>query len=272
MRKLLDKLVFSFCTIATIGVLAVLFIILTYVLAYGITSINLSFFVNLPKPVGEQGGGMANAILGSMIMATLATLIALPIGIGSAIYLAEFGRGKFAELVRFLADVLSGVPSIVIGIFVYSLVVLPMRRFSAIAGSLALAVIMLPIVMRATEEAIRLVPHSLREAGLALGVPRWRVTLDIVLVSAKSAIVSAILLAVARIAGETAPLIFTALGNNYFVTVLDRPMASLPVQIYNFALSPYDDWHRQAWAATFLLVTFILSINLLVRFFMRKEH
>jgi phosphate transport system permease protein len=272
MRRVIDKVVFTFCAASTIMVLAVLFVILGYIVANGISSVNIDFFFRLPKPVGEQGGGMANAILGSAIMVLLASLIALPVGIGAAIYLAEFGTGKFAAAVRFLADTLSGVPSIVIGIFIYTLVVLPMKRFSAIAGAMALAVIMLPIVTRATEEAIRLVPETLREAALALGAPRWRVTLDIVLSSAKKAIATAALISIARIAGETAPLLFTALGNNYFVTVLDRPMASLPVQIYTFAISPYDDWHRQAWAATFLLVVFILGINLLVRFFMRTRN
>lgn len=268
----MDKLVFAFCAISTLFVLLLLFVILAFILAKGFSSISLSFFTQLPKPVGETGGGMANAILGSAIMSIMGTLIALPIGIGAAIYLAEFGTGKFATVVRFLSDLLSGVPSIVIGIFIYTIVVLPMKRFSAIAGALALALIMLPIVIRSTEEAIRLVPQALREAALALGAPRWRVTLGVVLSSAKGVIVSGVLLAIARIAGETAPLLFTALGNNYFVTVLDRPMASLPVQIYTYAVAPYDDWHRQAWAATFLLVAFILTINLSVRFFMRARN
>jgi phosphate transport system permease protein len=272
MRKTVDKLVFSFCAACTMMVLAVLFIILGYIIANGISSVDINFFTQLPKPVGEQGGGMANAILGSAIMVLMASLIALPVGIGSAIYLAEFGTGKFAASVRFLADTLTGVPSIVIGIFIYTIVVLPMKRFSAIAGALSLAVIMLPIVTRATEEAIRLVPQTLREAALALGAPRWRVTLDIVLSAAKKAIVTATLISIARVAGETAPLLFTSLGNSYFVAVLDRPMASLPVQIYTFAVSPYEDWHRQAWAATFLLVIFILGINLLVRFFIRTRY
>jgi phosphate transport system permease protein len=272
MRKLKDKIIFSICTLSTIFVLILLFVILGYILYHGISSINLSFFTQLPKPVGEAGGGMANAIIGSMVMVLMATFISLPIGIGAAIYLAEFGKGRMATIIRFLADLLTGVPSIVIGIFVYSLVVLPMKRFSAIAGALALAMIMLPIIIRATEEAIRLVPPSLREAALALGAPRWRVTLDVVLSSAKATIISGVLLAIARIAGETAPLLFTALGNRYFVSVLDRPIASLPVQIYSYAVSPYQDWHRQAWAATFLLVTFILVINLSVRFFMRSRY
>jgi phosphate transport system permease protein len=272
MRKIVDKLVFIFCAVSTVMVLAVLFLILGYIFVNGVTSINPAFFTQLPKPVGEVGGGMANAIIGSAIMVLLATLIALPVGIGAAIYLAEFGKGYFAASVRFLADTLSGVPSIVIGIFIYTLVVLPMRRFSAIAGALALAVIMLPIVTRTTEEAIRLVPQSLREAALALGAPRWRVTLDVVLSSSRKAIITAVLIAVARVAGETAPLLFTALGNNYFVAVLDRPMASLPVQIYTYAVSPYEDWHRLAWAATFVLVMFILVINLLVRFFLRTRN
>lgn len=271
MRRLIDRLVFGFATLSTVVVLLILFIILAYILFNGITSINLSFFTSLPKPVGELGGGMANAIMGSVIIVSIATVIALPLGLGTAIYLAEFGAGRFASTVRFLVDVLSGIPSIVIGIFVYTMLVIPMKRFSAIAGALALAIIMLPTIIRATEEAIRLVPQSLREAGLALGAPRWRVTVDIVIASSKKAIISGVLLAVARVAGETAPLLFTSLGNNYFVTVLDRPMASLPVQIYTFAVAPYDDWHRQAWAATFLLVVFILAINLSVKFLIRTK-
>src|SRR4051812_15600024 len=272
MRKFIDKAVVVFCAASTLVVLLILFLILGYILKNGITSLSIDFFTKLPRPVGETGGGMANAILGSAVMVTMAVLIALPIGIGAAIYLAEFGSGKIANMVRFFTDILAGVPSIVIGIFVYSLVVLPMKRFSAIAGAIALALIMLPIIIRSVEEAIKLVPYSLREAGLALGAPRWRVTIDIVLAAAKKPIASAVLLAIARIAGETAPLLFTALGNNYFVTVLDRPMASMPVQIYTFAVSPYDDWHRQAWAATFVLVAFILTINLMVRFFMREKN
>ncbi|MEW6732221.1 MAG: phosphate ABC transporter permease PstA [Acidobacteriota bacterium] len=272
MRKLIDKAVFTFCALSTIAILSILFVILGFLLANGISAINLDFFSQLPKPAGEQGGGMAQAIIGSAVMVLLATLIALPIGIGAAVYLAEFGHGLFAATVRFLTDTLAGVPSIVIGIFVYTLLVLPMKRFSAIAGAIALALIMLPVIIRTTEEAIRLVPQSLREAGLALGTPRWRVTIDIVLSSARKAIATAVLVAIARIAGETAPLLFTSLGNSYFVTVLDRPMASLPVQIFTYAVSPYDDWHRQAWAATFLLVIFILTINLAVRFFMRTKY
>lgn len=271
MRRIIDKAVFSLCTLSTLAVLAVLFIILAYIVANGIRSVNLAFFTELPRPVGEAGGGMANAIIGSIVMVSMATLIALPVGIGAAVYLAEFGKGPFAATVRFLTDILSGIPSIVIGIFVYTLVVLPMRRFSAIAGAVALAIIMLPVVTRASEEAIKLVPQALREAALALGAPRWRVTVDVVLYSARKAIVTAALLAVARVAGETAPLLFTALGNNYFVKVIDRPIASLPVQIFNFAVSPYEDWHRQAWAATFLLVMFILAVNMMVRFYFRAR-
>jgi phosphate transport system permease protein len=271
MRKLIDKIVFSICSISTAIVLAILFIIIVYILLNGIFSINLAFFTSLPKPVGEEGGGMANAIVGSAIMVFIASLISIPISIGAAIYLAEFGKGYLATSVRFLVDVLAGVPSIVIGIFIYTLVVLPMKRFSAIAGALALAMIMIPTIVRATEEAIRLVPQTLREAGLALGAPYWRVTLEIVLVSARKAIISGVLLSIARIAGETAPLLFTALGNRFFVTVLDRPMSSLPVQIYSYAVSPYEDWHRQAWAATFLLVMFILVVNMSVRLFTRAK-
>jgi len=272
MRKLINKLIFTICSLSTALVLAVLALILIYILANGVLAINLDFFTKLPKPVGEDGGGMVNGIVGSAIMVGLAALVSIPISIGAAIYLAEFGKGYLAVIVRFLVDVLAGVPSIVIGIFVYTIVVLPMKRFSAIAGALSLAIIMIPTIVRATEEALRLVPQTLREAALALGAPYWRVVLEIVVVSANKAIVSGVLLSVARVTGETAPLLFTALGNRFLVTVLDRPMASLPVQIYSYAVSPYDDWHRQAWAATFALVMFILLINLVVRFFIRTKE
>lgn len=271
MRKFIDKLVFGLCSLSTVLVLGILFLILIYILLNGITSVNLAFFTELPKPVGEEGGGMANAILGSAIMVAIATIISVPVSLAAAIYLAEFGRGKLAVITRFMVDVLAGVPSIVIGIFIYTIVVLPMQRFSAIAGALALAMIMVPTLVRATEEAIRLVPQTVKEAGLALGAPYWRVIIEIVLVSAHKAIISGILLAIARVAGETAPLLFTALGNRFFVKVLDRPIASLPVQIYTYAVSPYDDWHRQAWAATFLLVMFVLLINLSVRYVTRNK-
>jgi phosphate transport system permease protein len=272
MRKLIDKLIFTICTLSTVLVLAILALIIIYILANGVLAVNVDFFTKLPKPVGEVGGGMVNAIIGSAIMVTLAALIAIPISLGAAIYLSEFGKGFLATIVRFLVDVLAGVPSIVIGIFIYTIVVLPMRRFSAIAGALALAVIMIPTIVRTTEEALRLVPQTLREAALALGAPYWRVVLEIVVLSAKGSIISGVLLGVARVAGETAPLLFTALGNRFLVTVLDRPTASLPVQIYSYAVSPYDDWHRQAWAATFVLVMFILFINLLVRYFIRAKN
>lgn len=271
MRKLIDKLIFAICSLSTVLVLVILAMVTIYILANGVLAINLDFFTQLPKPVGEDGGGMVNGIVGSAIMVGLAALISIPISIGAAIYLSEFGKGYLAIIVRFLVDVLAGVPSIVIGIFVYTIVVLPMKRFSAIAGALALAIIMIPTIVRSTEESLRLVPETLREAALALGAPYWRVVLEIVVLSARSSIISGVLLAVARVAGETAPLLFTALGNRFLVTVLDRPMASLPVQIYSYAVSPYDDWHRQAWAATFMLVMFILVINLSVRFFIRNK-
>lgn len=271
MRKLIDKLIFVICSLSTVLVLLVLALIIIYILANGVLAINLDFFTKLPKPVGEDGGGMVNGIVGSAIMVGMAALISIPLSIGAAIYLSEFGKGYLASIVRFLVDVLAGVPSIVIGIFVYTIVVLPMKRFSALAGALSLAIIMIPTIVRSTEEALRLVPQTLREAALALGAPYWRVVLEIVVLSASSSIVSGVLLAIARVAGETAPLLFTALGNRFLVTVLDRPMASLPVQIYSYAVSPYDDWHRQAWAATFILVMFILFINLSVRFFIRNK-
>lgn len=247
-----------------------LVLILGYIAARGIGSLNLQFLIDTPKPVGE-GGGIGNAILGSMVLLALASVIGLPLGIATGIYLAEFGSGKFASLVRFVADTLTGVPSIVVGVFVYTIIVLPMKQFSALAGGVALAVIMIPIVARTTEEMIRLVPTSLREGALALGAPQWRVTAGVVLPAAASGIATGAMLAVARVSGETAPLLFTALNYKFFNFYLDEPIASLTVQIYNYSISPYEEWHSLAWAATLVLMTLILVINIIVRFFTRKK-
>jgi phosphate transport system permease protein len=253
----------------TIAVLLPLVLIFCNLVAKGITSVNLDFFTHLPKPVGETGGGMANAIVGSMILIGLACLFGLPIGVFTGVYLVEFGRGRFGWVVRFCADVLNGVPSIVVGIYAYTLVVVPMKGFSAYAGGVALAVIMLPIVARTTEEMIRLVPNSLREASLALGVPWWRTTLLVVLRTARGGIITGIMLAVARIAGETAPLLFTAFGNQFWHSSLGGPISSLPVQLYTYAISPFDDWHRQAWAGALVLLTLIFLTSLSVRLLTR---
>lgn len=271
-RMVADRLARVATAAAAALVLGVLAVVLGYMLYKGAGSMNVAFFTELPKPVGEEGGGIANAIVGSAVMLGLAVLIALPVGILAAIYLSEFGTGPFAAVLRFLSDVLAGIPSIVVGIFAYTLVVIPQRHFSGLAGGVALAIIMLPIVVRTTEEMLRLVPQSLRDAGLALGAPRWRVTLDVVLSSSIGGIATGALLAVARAAGETAPLLFTALGSSLWSTSLNRPMASLPVQIYTYAISPYDDWHAKAWAAAFTLVVLILLMNVAVRFLTRSKH
>jgi phosphate transport system permease protein len=255
------------CTIATVGVLLV---ILIYIAMQGIGSLNLRFLVDSPRPVGE-GGGIGNAILGSAILLLLSSAIGLPLGIAVGIYLAEFGAGRFGGLVRFLVDTLTGIPSIVTGVFVYTIVVVPLKHFSALAGGIALALIMVPIVARTTEEIIKLVPHSLREGALALGAPQWRTTMGVVLPAAASGIATGAMLAIARVSGETAPLLFTAFGSRFFSYHLDQPIASLTVQIYNYAISPYDDWHAQAWAATLVLMTLILTLNILVRFLTRKR-
>ncbi|MDQ3255871.1 MAG: phosphate ABC transporter permease PstA [Acidobacteriota bacterium] len=247
-----------------------LVLILGYIAMRGIGSLSVQFLTDTPKPVGE-GGGIGNSIVGTLVLLGLASVIGLPLGIATGVYLAEFGSGKFASVVRFVADTLTGVPSIVVGVFVYTILVLPMRQFSALAGGVALAVIMIPIVARTTEEMIRLVPASLREGALALGAPQWRVTTGVVLPAAASGIATGAMLAVARVSGETAPLLFTALNYKFMSARLDQPIASLTVQIYNYSISPYEEWHSLAWAATLVLMTMILFINIVVRFFTRKK-
>lgn len=248
----------------------ILVLILGYIAYRGVAAINLNFLIDTPKPVGE-GGGIGNAIVGTLILLALASAIGLPLGIAGGIYLAEFGSGWFARIVRFIADTLTGVPSIIVGVFAYTIIVLPQKHFSTLAGGVALAVVMIPIVTRTTEEMIRLVPTSLREGALALGAPQWKVTLGVVLPAAASGIATGAMLAIARVSGETAPLLFTAFGSRFFNFHLDQPMSSLTVQIYNYAISPYDEWHAQAWAATLVLMTLILTINIIVRFFTRKK-
>jgi len=257
----------ALCTVAAVGILL---IILIYIAMQGLGSLNLHFLVESPRPVGE-GGGIGNAILGTVVLLALSSAIGLPFGIAVGIYLSEFGTGRFGSLVRFLVDTLTGIPSIVTGVFVYTIVVVPSKHFSALAGGVALALIMVPIVARTTEEMIKLVPQNLREGALALGAPQWRVTLGVVVPAAASGIATGAMLAIARISGETAPLLFTAFGSRFFSYYLDQPIASLTVQIYNYAISPYDEWHAQAWAATLVLMTMILSINIAVRFLTRKR-
>jgi phosphate transport system permease protein len=257
----------ALCTLVAVGALA---IILSYIAMRGISAINFRFLVDTPKPVGE-GGGIGNAIVGSAVLLALACAIGIPIGIATGVYLSEIGRDWFGNIVRFLIDTLTGIPSIVTGVFIYALIVLKMRHFSALAGGIALALIMIPIVARTTEEMIKLVPHSLREGALALGAPQWRVTLGVVLPAAGSGIATGAMLAIARVSGETAPLLFTAFGSRFFPSGLNEPIASLTVQIYNYAISPYDEWHAQAWAATLVLMSLILTINIVVRFLTRKR-
>jgi phosphate transport system permease protein len=253
-------------------VLVPLVVIFAFLLYQGGTSLNLAFFTDLPKPVGEPGGGMANAIVGSLILIGIAAVLGLPFGILGGLYLAESRDRRLPWLVRFLADVLNGVPSIVIGIFAYTVLVLPMRRFSALAGGVALAVIMIPIVLRTTEEMVRLVPASLREAALALGIPQWKVILRIVVPTARAGIVTGAMVAVARIAGETAPLLFTAFGNRFWHQGLDQPIAALPLQIFAYAIAPYDDWHRQAWAGALVLIVMVLLVSLVARVATRRPR
>ncbi|HKX30125.1 MAG TPA: phosphate ABC transporter permease PstA [Blastocatellia bacterium] len=259
----------AFCAVLAVGAL---FVILGFILFDGLSKLNLGFFINEPKPVGEPGSGIANAIVGSLIMIGLGTLVGMPVGILSGLYLAEFGNNRFGTILRFLIDTLIGVPSILLGVFVWTILVQPVGHFSAWAGGVSLAIIMMPIVARTTEEMIRLVPHSLREAALALGAPMWRVSLGVVLRTAASGVATGGMLAIARIAGETAPLLFTALGLNYLSTNLNGPMASLTQQIFYYAASPYEEWHAMAWAATLVLVGIILVTNIAVRLLTRNQY
>jgi phosphate transport system permease protein len=249
-----------------------LILILAFLVYRGASAVNLDFFTQLPKPVGEPGGGMANAIVGTLTLVGLASCLGLPLGILGGVYLAESRDRRLPWMIRFLADVLNGVPSIVIGIFAYTVVVLPMRRFSALAGGFALAVIMLPIVLRTTEELVRLVPASLREAALALGIPEWKVMLRIVLPTARAGIITGVMVSIARIAGETAPLLFTAFGNRFWHHGLLQPIAALPLQIFSYAIAPYDDWHRQAWAGALVLIVLIFSSSLVTRIVTRGRY
>ncbi|MBX3185040.1 MAG: phosphate ABC transporter permease PstA [Polyangiaceae bacterium] len=271
LRKAKDRLIRGLCVAFTLLALVPLFSVLYYLTARGIGGVNLAFFTELPRPVGETGGGMANSIVGSAQLVGLACLFGIPPGLLAGIYLAESGKGGLAKVIRFTADVLAGVPSITVGVFVYSLLVLTLGRFSMLAGAVALAVLMVPTVTRTTEELMRLVPEQLREAGLGLGLPRWRVTLKITLRTALPGIATGIMLAVARVAGETAPLLFTAFSNRFWNDGIDQPVSSLPVQIYTYAVSPFEDWHQQAWAAAFVLVVFILILNITARLLVRHR-
>lgn len=264
-RQIVNRLMEGVAVLSAVVTLLPLALILAFLIYQGISSITWDFFTQMPAPVGEEGGGMANGIVGTLILIALASLIGVPVGIAAGVYVAENGHTRLAWAARFLADVLNGVPSIVIGIFAYTLLVLPMRSFSAVAGGFALGIIMLPVVLRTTEEMLRLVPVSLREAALALGVPQWKVTVQIALRTARAGIITGVMLAVARIGGETAPLLFTAFGNQFWSTRLDEPIAALPLQIFTYAISPYDTWHAQAWAGALVLVSLILVISVVAR-------
>ena len=269
-RKIYSGLFEVLCGLAVVIALIPLAMILFYVIKEGASSLNPDFFTHMPKPVGENGGGMANAIVGTLILISIAALFAVPIGCICGIHLAEYPGTKFSSIVRFAADVLNGVPSIVVGIFAYGILVLPAKRFSALAGGVALGLLMIPIVVRTTEELLRLVPGGLREGALALGATRGWAVFSVIVPAALPGILTGILVALARVAGETAPLLFTALNNRFFSTKLTQPIASLTVQIYTYAQSPYDDWHRQAWAGAFLLVMMILALSILARLAVRR--
>jgi len=271
-RKVKSGIATTLSLVCVLLAVAPLFMIFFYTLFQGAAAVNMEFFFQMPKPVGEPGGGMANALAGTGILIGLGALFGLPIGIMAGIYLAEYGNNPFASAVRFLSDVLSGVPSIVVGVVAYIIVVLPMKHFSALAGGVALGILMIPTVTRTTEEMIRLVPHYYREAGLALGIPQWKTTLRIILPTALKGITTGILLALARAAGETAPLLFTALGNRFWSTSIGQPIASLTVFIYDYARAPFEDWNRQAWAAALVLIVLIFLLNLVFRIVTRGRY
>jgi phosphate transport system permease protein len=268
-RLMVERLMFGATIVAAAGTLSVLFFLLGYLAYHGGSSLSLSFFTRLPTPVGEAGGGMANAIVGSAKLLVAAALVGTPIGFLGGVYLAEYGRGPIASSVRFAADVLNGVPSIVLGVTVYGLIVLPAGHFSTLAGGVALGLIMIPVTLRATEEFLRIVPDSLREASLALGAPQWVTIVRVVIPAGVRGIVAGILLSLARVAGETAPLLFNAFSNRYWSEGWLQPTASLPVMIFTYAIAPYDDWHRQAWAAALVLLTLVLGANVFARLVLR---
>jgi phosphate transport system permease protein len=270
-RKIVNAVMFSITGACAAIAVSTLFFILGYLVWYGGRSINWNFFVSLPAPAGEGGGGMANAIVGTGELLALTAAIGIPIGLVAGVYLAEFGGARFSFMVRYATDLLNGVPSIVIGIFAYSMVVVPMKRFSAIAGAVALSIMVIPITVRTTEQFLRAVPNSLREAALALGAPRWRMVATVALPAAMRGIITGTILGIARVAGETAPLLFTSFNNRYWSHGIDQPTSSLPVMVFTYAISPYEDQHRQAWAAGLVLLTLMLAANVAVRFFLSPK-
>ncbi len=269
-RKIISSLFVGFCAASVLFALVPLALVLFFVVSQGIQALNFEFFVGMPKPVGEAGGGMANAIVGTLILTGLGALFAVPIGILSGVYTSEYAGTRLASAVRFAADTLNGVPSIVIGVFVYGLAVLPFKQFNAVAGGLALGIMMIPIIARTTEELLLLVPSTMREGALALGATRARAVFTVVLPSALPGILTGVVLALARIAGETAPLLFTSFNNRFFSTNLGQPISSLTVQVFTYAISPYEDWHRQAWAGALVLVTIVLTCSILARVATRR--
>jgi phosphate transport system permease protein len=269
-RRALDHVMTGVAMLTVALVLLPLFAIFAYLVYKGIGSINWAFLTQTPKPVGEAGGGMANAIIGSGLILAIASLMGVPLGIGSGIFLSEYGRNRFGDAVRFVSDVLNGVPSIVIGIVAYGLVVIRQKHFSALAGGVALAIMMVPTIARTTEQMLLLVPQAIREAAYGLGVSRWRTTLSITLRTATSGVITGVMLAFARVAGETAPLLFTAFGNQFWNLNPNQPTSALSLQIYTYALSPFDDWHRQAWAGSFVLIVLIVGAVAAVRFAVRR--
>lgn len=270
-RRAWDRVMAALITLGALGALVPLFLVLGYVAREGASAIDLAFFTRDPAPVGEPGGGVRNAIVGSLIIDLMASLIGVTIGVGAGIFLGEYGEHRLAPLVRLVNDVLGGMPAIIMGLVAYELVVRPMRTFSALAGSVALGLLMIPIVTRSTESVLRLVPRELREAGLALGLPRWRVILSVVLPTARYGVVTGALLALARIAGEAAPLLLTAFGNPYLTLDPMQPMDSLPLRVFVYAISPFEEWHARAWAASLVLVLMILTTTLAARWATRRR-
>lgn len=270
-RKLQSSLFVAFCALSVVLALVPLGLVLYYVVSRGVASLNVAFFTHMPAPVGEPGGGMANAIVGTLMLTLLGSVFAVPIGIVSGIYMSEYAGTRLASTIRFAADTLNGIPSIVIGIFVYGIVVLPVHRFSAFAGGVALGVMMIPIIARTTEELLLLVPGTMREGALALGATRARAIFSVILPAALPGIVTGVVLALARIAGETAPLLFTALNNQFWTSDLASPIASLPVTIFKFAMSPYENWQQLAWAGVFIITLAVLGLNILARVLTRAR-
>jgi phosphate transport system permease protein len=264
-RRLVSRFVTGLCALSVLLALVPLALVLFFVLSQGASALDWHFFTRMPLPVGEAGGGMANAIVGTLMVTGIGALLAIPLGLVSGIYISEYGGSRLASAARFAADTLNGVPSIVIGVFVYGIVVLPVKHFSAFAGGVALGIMMIPIITRTTEELLKLVPNSLREGALAVGASRRQAVFTVIVPAALPGILTGILLALARIAGETAPLLFTAFNNRFFSTSLGQPISTLTVQVFTYAISPYEDWHRQAWAGALVLVAMVFACSLLAR-------